>query len=134
MMYLIISYTLTLKYIYIYIYISSSILNCNSVIIIELIYVIFPKYKWYVIYLFIYSLLTSKCYLKWTYSLRLNNEIYVIQRISYGNEFQLFGTITEKADSEYTLNICHRYIVLHQLHDVALPTGFVRTLNNNRLN
>ena len=35
--------------------------------------------------------------LKWTYSLRLNNETGVVQRISYGSEFQLFGAITEKA-------------------------------------
>ena len=28
--------------------------------------------------------------LKWTYSLRLNNESDVIQRISHGSEFQLF--------------------------------------------
>ena len=37
--------------------------------------------------------------LKWIYSLHLNNESDVVHRISYGSEFQLFGVITEKADS-----------------------------------
>ena len=37
------------------------------------------------------------------YSLRLNNESDFIQRLSNGSEFSLFGAITKKADSEYTL-------------------------------
>ena len=32
--------------------------------------------------------------LKWSYSLRLNNESIVVQRISHDSEFQLFGEIT----------------------------------------
>ena len=49
------------------------------------------------------------------YSLHLNNESGVTQRISYGSEFQLFGAKTEKTDSEYANDVdrCTNFMMWH---------------------
>ena len=51
------------------------------------------------IYIYIYKYIYGHT-LKMNINLSLNNESDVVQRISYGSKFQLFGSISEKADSE----------------------------------
>ena len=66
--------------------------------------------------------------LKWTYSLSLNNESEIVQRISYCIEFHLFGAITRKLTKSMP-----NMLSVTQFHDMVLPTIYVETPNTTRL-